>query len=115
MVRDRGADDVAPCRRHRDCAFPGKASSAFAGDFIAFLVQYLDADDVLMPETLAARLDVLEQTGDDVALTAWVRWERQIDGKFVAGETVRRRLGPRPDVDLLKTEADVELLGAVGA
>lgn len=64
-------------------------------------VQYLDADDVLMPGTLAARLDLLQQTGDDVALAAWVRWERRSDGEFVAGETVRRRLGPRPDVDLL--------------
>lgn len=64
-------------------------------------LQYLDADDVLTPGTLTARLDLLEQTGDDVALTAWTRWERQADGEFVAGETVNRRLSSRPDVDLL--------------
>lgn len=64
-------------------------------------VQYLDADDMLVAGTLAARIEALESRGADVALTAWTKWERQADGRFEAGETLRRRLGPRPDVDLL--------------
>lgn len=64
-------------------------------------IQYLDADDLLEPGTLAVRVDALEHIGGDVALSSWMRWERQSDGEFVAGATIRHRLGPRADVDLL--------------
>lgn len=64
-------------------------------------LQYLDADDVLTPGTLAERVEVLERTGADVALVTWTKWVRERDGEFVAGETLRRQLGERPDVDLL--------------
>lgn len=64
-------------------------------------IQYLDADDVLVPDTLAQRVAELDRTTADVALTAWTKWELDRDGTFVAGETIRRRLGDRPDVELL--------------
>lgn len=64
-------------------------------------VQYLDADDVLCPGTVAARLAALDATGADVAYTDWVKWELTSDGLFREGETLRRVLGPRPEVDLL--------------
>ena len=43
-------------------------------------VQYLDADDVLMPETLAARVSALEESQADVAYCDWQRWQRRNDG-----------------------------------
>ena len=66
-------------------------------------VQYLDADDVLLPGTLAARVARLEASGADVALTAWQRWH----GPLPTGDSdprdaiVSRTLSDRPDVDLL--------------
>ena len=64
-------------------------------------VQYLDADDVLMPGTLAARVKVLIESDAEVAYCDWVRWERSADGTFASGAAVARTLGPRPDTDLL--------------
>jgi glycosyltransferase involved in cell wall biosynthesis len=65
----------------------------------AFL-QYLDADDVLTPGTLAARVTLLDDSGADVALAPWTRWERTGD-VFVDTRTERRVMGHRPDVELL--------------
>ena len=59
------------------------------GEFL----QYLDADDVLMPGTLAARVAAIQQSGADVAYCDWVRWESQADGTFRDGEVVARTLG----------------------
>jgi glycosyltransferase involved in cell wall biosynthesis len=64
-------------------------------------LQYLDADDVLEPGTLTARLAALDVSGADVALAAWARWERQPSGEFRIGDVVQRRLSERPDVDLI--------------
>jgi glycosyltransferase involved in cell wall biosynthesis len=72
-------------------------TAAAGGEF----VQYLDADDVLVPGTLRRRVDALAETGADVAYADWVYWQRRDDGRFGEGERVCRRLGPRPDVDLI--------------
>jgi len=64
-------------------------------------IQYLDADDLLLPGTIAARVEALERTGADVAYCDWTRWQRQLDGSFAATEEVSRTLSTRPDVDLL--------------
>jgi GT2 family glycosyltransferase len=77
------------------------ARNAGTAAAIGACVQYLDADDVLEPDTLASRLDALARSEADVVLTAWMRWERQANGEFASGPVVRRRLGSRPDVDLL--------------
>lgn len=63
-------------------------------------VQYLDADDVLQPGALAARVAALESKGADVAYSDWVRYEVTPAGDFRDGETVARQLGPRPEIDL---------------
>lgn len=63
--------------------------------------QYLDADDVLEPGTLEERVAALMRTGADVSLSPWVRWTRQPDGRFEPGPVESRRLGDRPEVDLL--------------
>ena len=85
----------------------GVSAARNAGTQLAMgaFVQYLDADDVLLPGTLEARVDALRASNADVALTAWERWH---DGDGEAGqngqpqdEIVRRALGPRPEIDLL--------------
>ncbi|MEO7190506.1 MAG: glycosyltransferase [Vicinamibacterales bacterium] len=72
-------------------------TTAARGGFL----QYLDADDLLVPGTLAARMAMLRETEADVALTRWVRWEPAADGTFREGEIRGEPLGQRPDVDLL--------------
>jgi glycosyltransferase involved in cell wall biosynthesis len=64
-------------------------------------VQYLDADDVLTPETLIRRIEALEHAEADVAYTDWVRWEQQSDATFAEGDVFARQLGARPDVELV--------------
>jgi glycosyltransferase involved in cell wall biosynthesis len=60
-------------------------------------IQYIDADDVLLPGTLRARLDAL-RAGGEVAYCDWVRWEEQPDRSFRETETVRRDMAGRPDL-----------------
>lgn len=63
-------------------------------------VQYLDADDVLRPGALAARVAALERTAADVAYSDWARYEITPAGDFREGEHVARELGSRPEIDL---------------
>ena len=72
-------------------------TAAASGDFI----QYLDADDLLEPQTLAERLACMQQTGADVVLTPWMRWERQPNGQFESAGIIRPDLGERPELDIL--------------
>ncbi len=67
----------------------------------AFL-QYLDADDVLAPGAVRARVNALNTSGADIAYSDWVRWERQPDGSFEVGRFVTRKLGGRPEIELLQ-------------
>lgn len=64
-------------------------------------VQYLDADDVLMPGSLIARVREIELSGADVVYTDWVRWERGADDQFRASDAQTRVLGPRPEIEIL--------------
>ena len=64
-------------------------------------VQYLDADDLLMPGTLAARVAALETSQADVAYCDWQRWQRGRDGVFGSNGIVQRVLGERPELELL--------------
>jgi hypothetical protein len=66
-------------------------------------LQYLDADDLLEPDTLADRVFALEESGADVAYCDWYTWERNSDGSFALGTRCSRTLGQRPDIDLLAT------------
>jgi glycosyltransferase involved in cell wall biosynthesis len=65
-------------------------------------VQYLDADDVLAPGAIRARLNALTSSGADVAYSDWVRLEHQPNGTFALGRFVTRKLGPRPEIELLR-------------
>lgn len=80
----------------------GVSAARNAGTAVATgaFIQYVDADDVLLPGTLALRVAALEASGADVAYTDWVHWERQPDGSFREGRTADGVLGDRPDLDL---------------
>jgi glycosyltransferase involved in cell wall biosynthesis len=111
IVVDDGSDDASPAiaeaagPRIRLLRQPPRGVSAArnAGTAAATgeFLQYLDADDLLEPSTLAARVAALDSSGADVALTPWVRWKAGGDGVFRAGEVERTMLGPRPEIDLL--------------
>jgi glycosyltransferase involved in cell wall biosynthesis len=68
-------------------------------------IQYLDADDLLLPDALSARVEALETSGADVAYSDWLRYERGRDEVFRDVELVARRLGTRPDLEFLKGTA----------
>jgi len=78
-----------------------RARNAGTAATSAPFVQYVDADDVLLPGTLAARVAALEKTGADVAYTDFVEWRQQDDGSFAEGQVRARVLGPRPDTEIL--------------
>jgi len=68
------------------------------GEFL----QYVDADDVLLPGTVAARL-ALMTAGVDVVYTGWQRLELQPDGSFRLGAIVDRAIAdvhPDPEIAL---------------
>jgi glycosyltransferase involved in cell wall biosynthesis len=71
-------------------------TEAARGEFI----QYLDADDLLTPGTIARRVECLESARADVAYCDWATWERGGDA-FVEREIVRRTIGPDPELDLV--------------
>jgi glycosyltransferase involved in cell wall biosynthesis len=75
------------------------AASAAQGEFL----QFLDADDLLEPSALEARVAALQQSGADVAVSDWCRITEQ-SGVWGTASTVSGRL-PAPDVP-----ADVQIL-----
>ena len=58
------------------------------GEFI----QYLDADDLLLPEAIERRVNVLQATGADVAYSDWEKLIERAEGVFEIGERVARRI-----------------------
>jgi len=70
------------------------------GEFI----QYLDADDLLTPDALERRVNILQATGADVAYSDWRKLQESADGEFILGETVARRIDdihPDPEIALI--------------
>jgi len=64
-------------------------TAAAHGDF----VKYLDADDVLLPGTLARQAALLvANPGSDAVYGNWQRLDEQADGRFAPGEIIRRSI-----------------------
>jgi glycosyltransferase involved in cell wall biosynthesis len=64
-------------------------------------VQYLDADDLLISDAIARRVEALDAAGADVAYGDWQRFEAGADGLRHLGETVARRIeaiDPDPEI-----------------
>jgi glycosyltransferase involved in cell wall biosynthesis len=55
-------------------------------------IQYLDADDLLVPDAIERRVLTLHETGADVAYGDWQRFEVGADGSRQFGEVVARRM-----------------------
>ncbi|WP_424099173.1 glycosyltransferase [Moorena producens] len=69
------------------------------GDFI----QYLDADDLLLPRALEHKVAALEESKADVAYSDWQKLEERLNRSFVLGEIISRRLQdvhPDPEISL---------------
>ena len=63
-------------------------TSLATGEFI----QYLDADDLLLPNALEKRITALQQTGADVAYSDWQKLEEKDNDDFALGEIVSRKI-----------------------
>ena len=64
-------------------------------------IQYLDADDVLLPDAIALRVEALTISGADVAYSDWQRLEEQAAGTFSPGRIVARTMAdvhPEPEI-----------------
>lgn len=80
---------------------PGAARQRALEASAGRLVQYLDADDLLMPDALARRVAALEASGADVAYADWQRLTRDARGGYAPGEIVSRTiesLDPDPEI-----------------
>ena len=72
------------------------------GEFI----QYLDADDLLTPEAVSHRVDVLRKTGSDVAYSDWQTLSETQPDIFEVTEHFARRIEdghPIPEIALMST------------
>jgi glycosyltransferase involved in cell wall biosynthesis len=73
-----------------------------AGEYI----QYLDADDLLMPESIALKVKALQESGADVAYCDWQKLQERADGQFAKGDCITHTLeqvDPDPEVALFTT------------
>jgi glycosyltransferase involved in cell wall biosynthesis len=55
-------------------------------------IQYLDADDILIPGALRRRVDALESENGDVACSDWQRFEETTSGCYVRTDICRGRV-----------------------
>jgi glycosyltransferase involved in cell wall biosynthesis len=66
----------------------------------AFL-QYLDADDILLPHKIRHQVDALDRSGADVAYGGWQELNVQADGSTVLGRLVEREIQKRAEIALI--------------
>ena len=102
IVVDDGSTDGSPAllERHKDrCTVilgPNRGASAARQTALEHArgehIQYLDADDLLLPRALELQTDALEASGADVSYGDWQRFTRNAHGAFVRGDVVAARI-----------------------
>jgi glycosyltransferase involved in cell wall biosynthesis len=65
------------------------------------LLQYLDADDLLVRDKLMRQMQALENTGADIAYGDWQGLVLQSDNTFKDGDVVQRKMEDEPEIALL--------------
>jgi glycosyltransferase involved in cell wall biosynthesis len=89
LIRSYGSRIIAEFGPNRGASAARNRGTALAsGAFI----QYLDADDLLMPDAIERRVAVLEDTGADVAYSDWEKFVEVKPSKFAVGERITRRI-----------------------
>jgi glycosyltransferase involved in cell wall biosynthesis len=79
IIKSYGAAVVAKAQPNQGASAARNHGTRLArGDYI----QYLDADDMLAPNTLAKRITALEATGADIAYTDWEQFTISTDGSI---------------------------------
>ena len=78
-----------------------RGTALASGEFI----QYLDADDVLVPTAIERRVAALQAKDADVAYSDWEKLVETEDGTYELGEPVAKRiedLHPNPEIAILQ-------------
>lgn len=89
IIRSYGSRIKAKFTPNRGASSARNLGTSLAmGEFI----QYLDADDVLLPNALEKRIVALQQTKADVAYSDWQKLEENDNGDFELGEIVSRKI-----------------------
>lgn len=119
IVVDDGSTDGSPAllERHRDrCTVvlgPNRGASAARQTALERAtgehIQYLDADDLLLPRALELQTRALEESGADVAYGDWQRFTRNAHGAFVHADVVASR------IDAVYSDPEVACFGAFWA
>jgi glycosyltransferase involved in cell wall biosynthesis len=110
LVDDGSTDDslrIARAYEPRVKVFTGPPAGASAarnqatqyasGDWL----QYLDADDLLLPHAVSSRIEAVDSTGGDVACGDWRRLTSRADGSLASGPLERadyRAFSDEPDL-----------------
>jgi glycosyltransferase involved in cell wall biosynthesis len=85
IIKSYGAAIVTEFRPNQGASAARNHGTRLArGDYI----QYVDADDVLAPDTLAKRVHALETTGADIAHTDWQQFTISADGSICQGNVI---------------------------
>jgi glycosyltransferase involved in cell wall biosynthesis len=71
-------------------------TSLSTGSFL----QYLDADDILLPHKIHRHLDALDRSGADVAYGDWQELKVQSDSSIALGRLVEREIQKRAEIAL---------------
>jgi len=81
----------------------GPSRARNAGTKVAHgrLLQYLDADDLLVRDKLQRQVQAMENTGADVAYGDWQGLVLQSDDTFKHGDVMQRKMEDEPEIALL--------------